>query len=481
MFAIHTPTKKINNTLMVSQMDNTIPKDLEVKVDKPSTVRRSIENIEASQEAAQIEVQPSQKRIQAIKSSQKEATRKIDLVTSPPTREKHPTLALEAKSCLCKAKTYLANSRNLRTDIKDGVLNTIDRLYQIVKTLDKELENQKRGKKEEEKGVGTGETGSLHPLTPPIPSPTHCHELTKRMEEHTRLVKENNEKMEELKGMLTEHKKTLEGATYASVAAGPKKGNIEEMKTLHSVIVTSSDEQESGEEVLNKIREVINAKEGGVMIDRVRKARDRKVIIGCRSEADRRKVKDRLDKAGGLLQAEEIKNKDPLVILKDVLAYNTEEEVVGALRKQNQKIFEGLTEDEDRMVVKYKRKSRNAITNHIVLKVSPRLWGRLVEKGTVQIDMQRIHVSDKSPLVQCSQCLGYGHTRRFCREEKETCSHCAGPHKKTECPEWCAGAAPTCRNCASAKVGNAEHNAFSDECPVRRKWDALARAATAYC
>lgn len=477
MFAIHTPTKKTNSTYMVSQMDNTVS-----QVDKPSTVRRSIEHIEATQEAAQIKVQSSQKRIQAIKSSQKEVTRKIDQVTSPPTREIHPTLALEARACLCKAKTYLANSKNLRTDIKDGVLNIIDRLYQIVKTLDKELENQKRGKKEEEKGIRTGEMGSLHPLTPPNPSSTYCHdyELTKRMEEHTRLVKENNEKMEELKGMMTEHKKTLERATYASVAAGLKKGNTEEKKTLHSVIVTSSDEQETGDEVLNQIREAINAKEGGVTIDRVRKARDRKVIIGCRSEADRKKIKDRLDKAGGKLHTEEIKNKDPLVILKDVLAYNTEEEVLGALRKQNHKTFEGLG-DEDRMEVKYKRKSRNAITNHIILKVSPRLWSRLVERGAVQIDMQRIHVSDQSPLVQCSQCLGYGHTRRLCKEEKETCSHCAGPHRKIECPEWGAGAAPVCRNCASAKLGDTEHNAFSAECPVRRKWDALARATTAYC
>lgn len=478
---IHTPIKKTNTTFTVSQTDNTSPKDQERKMDKPSVVRRSIENFEASQEAAQIEVQPSQKRIQAIKSSQKEVTRKMDLAISPPTKEKYPTLTLEAKACLCKAKTYLANSRNLRTDIKDGVLNMVDRLYQIVKTLDKETENNRK-RKEEERGPRTGEVGPIHPLTPPRSSLIHGQEseLIKRMEEQTRLVKENNEKMERLKEMLVEHTKALEKPTYANVAAGPNKKNIQG-RTLHSVVVSSSDNQESGEEVLNKIREVINAKEGGVMIERVRKARDQKVIIGCKSESDRKIVKDKLDKLGGILHVEEMKNKDPLVILKDVLTYNTEEEVIGALRKQNQKIFEGLTGDDDKMEVKYKRKSRNAITNHIVLRVSPKLWNRLVQKETIRIDMQRIHVSDQSPLVQCSQCLGYGHTKRLCKEEKETCSHCAGPHTKIDCPEWGAGAAPSCRNCMMTKTGNAEHNAFSAECPVRQKWDALARAATAYC
>lgn len=499
MFAIHTPVKKANGTFTISQTDNTGPKEPETKMDKPeSAVRRSIENIEANQEAAQLEIQPSQpsqKRIQAIKLSQKEATRKIDLTTSPPVREKYPTLALEAKACLSKAKTHLANSRNLRTDIKDGVLQAIDRLYQIAKIQDKEIDGLKRQK--EERVAGTGEVGSLHPLTPPRPLSNNEQETelvkrmeeqarwikasNERMEEHSKMFKENNAKMAELKEILQEHKKSLEVATYASVAAVPKKGHTQERKTLHSIVVTSSDETESGEEVLNEIRKVINAKEGGIAIDRVRKGKDRKVIIGCGSEEDRNKVKDKLDKAGGKLKTEEIKNKDPLVILKDVLACNTEEEVLGALRKQNQKIFEGLSEDEDRLEVKYRRKSRNAISNHIVLRVSPRLWNRLTEKETIRIDMQRIQVSDQSPLVQCSQCLGYGHTKRLCKEEKETCSHCAGPHKKAECPEWNAGTTPVCRNCASAKLGKTDHNAFSTECPVRRKWDALARAETAYC
>ncbi|GBP83806.1 hypothetical protein EVAR_56989_1 [Eumeta japonica] len=40
--------------------------------------------------------------------------------------------------------------------------------------------------------------------------------------------------------------------------------------------------------------------------------------------------------------------------------------------------------------------------------------------------LQRRPVWDQSPLAQCSHCLGYGHSRRFCKEASEKCAHCVG-------------------------------------------------------
>ncbi|XP_028156634.1 uncharacterized protein LOC114350160 isoform X2 [Ostrinia furnacalis] len=97
---------------------------------------------------------------------------------------------------------------------------------------------------------------------------------------------------------------------------------------------------ETGEEVLRRVRDAVNAKEGWVKVDKIRKAKNQKVIMGCATEDERRKVKDRIDGAGGLLIAEDMKNKEPLLVMKDVLLLNSDEDVLKALRKQNGDILQ---------------------------------------------------------------------------------------------------------------------------------------------
>lgn len=229
---------------------------------------------------------------------------------------------------------------------------------------------------------------------------------------------------------------------------------------------------------MDRIRKVVNAKESGIAVERIRKAKDRKVIVGCKTNEERQRVKDRL-KGDKELKVEEMKNKDPLVILKDVLKYNTDKDVIDALRSQNRGVLKDLIDP--KMEIAFKKNTRNPHTHHIIMRVSPKVWQHLVEAGSVQIDLQRVRVSDQSPLVQCSLCLGYGHGRRFCKETVEKCCHCGGAHMKSECADWLSDVPPSCKNCTQAKSNRAEHNAFSNECPIRRKWEALARATVAYC
>ncbi|CAH2216016.1 jg23122, partial [Pararge aegeria aegeria] len=165
-----------------------------------------------------------------------------------------------------------------------------------------------------------------------------------------------------------------------------------------------------------------------------------------------------------------------------VLSYNTDQEVLRALEKQNKTIFKDLEEDREKLEICFRKKTRNPHANHIVLRVPPRIWQRMTGAEAVHIDLQRVRVVDHSPLVQCSLCLGYGHNRKLCKDTTTKCSHCGGPHIKADCADWIANTPPRCCNCTRAGLeGSAEHNAFSRDCPVRRKWDALARSSIAYC
>lgn len=152
--------------------------------------------------------------------------------------------------------------------------------------------------------------------------------------------------------------------------------------------------------------------------------------------------------------------------------------------RTNRQILAGLSRDSEHIAVKFRRRSRNQLERHIVLEVSPKLWRRLVDTGRIYVGLQRRPVYDRSPLVQCSNCLGYGHTRKTCEHQGGiTCGHCGGAHTRLQCEKRERGTPPQCCNCIRGKLPENErtHNAFSDICPIRKKWDSIARSRVTYC
>lgn len=407
-----------------------------------------------------------------------------------PTKHVDPKTALtrtqEAKNCLQSAKKFLGESRNLRTDIKDGVTLAINKMYQLVRDAEEERMKEKKG---DRKG-GNKEDKRERQVTDTIEEnrggmleamERMMKESERRMEEYEKKNAQHIQKMDELKMALDQHRVEMKAVTYASVAAGHSGKSLPPSPALHSIVIAAKDETETGEEIIERVKKVARAKDGGMVIDKIRKVKDRKVIIGCSTKEARQEVKESLEGSETGLYVEEVRNRDPLLVLKDVLQSNTDDEIIHALRNQNGDLFSGLDGDDSRLAIKFRRKARNQHLAHIVLAVSPQLWQRAIGKGILRLDIQRVKVEDQSPLVQCSVCLGYGHSKKFCKDTVEKCSHCGGPHMRVQCESRLVGASPSCANCCKSGLGNAHHNAFDPDCPIRRRWDALARARVAYC
>lgn len=382
----------------------------------------------------------------------------------------------QARRLLAKAKSHVSESRNLRSDLKTGITQALDGLFALVKEMaaaatapEKEININKKAER------SILEQGSLG---------LEGNELLRMMKEQGEKIDKTQREMEKLKETIVlQHEAARQQLTYAAAAAAaapPVKPTVERKSALHSIMIESKDELETGDEVMRQVREAVNAKDGWVTVERVKKVKDKKVILGCRTIEEREKVKERLQSAANRLSFEDMKNQDPMVILRDVIASHSENDILMALRNQNGGVFQGLEAKDSRMEVRFRRKARNHLMNHVVLRVSPHIYNRMMERGSVHIDIQRVRVADQSPLVQCSMCLAYGHGRRFCKETTPRCTHCGGPHMRHECEEFLVSTAPKCCNCVAAKFDSAEHNAFSSECPVRRKWEALARAKVQY-
>ncbi|XP_068631942.1 uncharacterized protein [Battus philenor] len=387
----------------------------------------------------------------------------------------------EARACLTKAKLHLGSSRNLKTEIKEQVLLAINRLYELFKEAElahrERTRDPKKGPVEEPASAANRvEVEAKNPPANPPPV-SHC-ELLNKLDSHARLLEANTKELEGLRESLAAVKvqeKVKPPGTYASVTAGPAKRPPPGCEPKHSVAVSSG--TDTGEQVLGKIRKALNATQTGIRVDRIRRVRDGRVILGCGTEAELERVREGLRRAGNDLNLAEVKNKDPLVLLRDVMAYNTNEEIIKAIKTQNKHLLVDVSEEDQRAEVRFRRRARNVQTVHVVMRVSPALWGRLMAAGYMHVDLQRVRVHDHSPLVQCTRCLGYGHTKRHCAESEDRCSHCGGRHLRAECPDRQAGKPPACRNCRLAKADRWDHGAFDEDCPVRRKWDTIARAS----
>lgn len=90
--------------------------------------------------------------------------------------------------------------------------------------------------------------------------------------------------------------------SYASVTASRPQRPTRPVALL-SVAVTSKNEEKTADEVLEAITK-INANEGWIKVDRVRKAKNRKIIMGFGTAEDRKKAKDKLAQEGADLVRE---------------------------------------------------------------------------------------------------------------------------------------------------------------------------------
>ncbi|XP_045450167.1 uncharacterized protein LOC123658921 [Melitaea cinxia] len=365
----------------------------------------------------------------------------------------------KAKALASNARTALNESKNLKKELKNTLEQNIEALLQLVEEADSALKVERA--RNGDGGLAGAE--SVYKNTAEVPAVSTDSGLSEKIDKQSEILLEHNKRLVDIQERLTRYGEAVEAASlrsYASVAAA-KPQQPSKRAALHSVIISSQDEKETSEEVLGKIRKSIDAKEGWVQIERVRKARDRRIVMGFGSTEERNKAKNRLGKEGTGLVVEDVKNRDPLVVLRGVLNAHTDDDVIRALRNQNSDIFGGLGAEDDRLQIKYRRRARNPHQANIVLSTSPALWGRITGMGLVRIDFQRVRAEDQSPLVQCTRCLGYGHGRRFCKDPADLCSHCGGPHLRSECPDERLGSPPSCRNCRRAKLDNHEHNAFT--------------------
>ncbi|GBP88698.1 hypothetical protein EVAR_60634_1 [Eumeta japonica] len=152
-----------------------------------------------------------------------------------------------------------------------------------------------------------------------------------------------------------------------------------------------------------KPKEVVDAREMGVVVDRVRNARNQKVVLSYASQEAIKRIEAR------------IKIRRHRSLVKETKRPHHPRSQLGKVEAR----------------VRYRRRAKNPLECHPVLEVSPALYTRLIKAGHIYVGLQLRPVWNQSPLVQCSRCRGFGHNRKYCREEAILSSCTLPPNART--------------------------------------------------
>ena len=141
---------------------------------------------------------------------------------------------------------------------------------------------------------------------------------------------------------------------------------------------------------------------------------------------------------------------------------DNQKSAIEGLKHQNRTLLGGLSIQKLAWPKTAKGKKYSSL---IVFLSSPEEANRVLENGFVESgevkEATRFRVG--GGLVQCFNCLSYGHIAKFCRNP-ERCGHCAGPHNTRVCSDT---GTKRCHACLHLKKRDYEHKAWSTACSVR--------------
>lgn len=296
--------------------------------------------------------------------------------------------------------------------------------------------------------------------------------LNKKSEE---LITGNQKIMSEIKKLTDRDEATFpaQKTTYANIVKSQK---VKEIKTARPAIIIATKRTENKSvkhtDVINAFRKSVTFTDTNYAPAKILPLSNSKIRVEFDSIEQRDTTMKKLSNITSL-SAENAKNKRPLVILKGISKDVGVKEIIQIIRNQNPSINEEMQHDGDILFRFARKNTKNPdIFYNIVLEVTGRVRNAMMILERINIDFQRVNVSDFSPFVQCFKCLQFGHTQNRCNAAITPCSHCGNiEHKYESCPHKGNNEKLKCFNCAhknekSKNKVDVKHSATNaQQCP----------------
>lgn len=270
-----------------------------------------------------------------------------------------------------KAVKDLNALKNIRTDTRRNVISAFRKVCAMVSNLERRTEQ-------------TDET--IQGITPQVedmitPHLTQLQELIHEISIKITKIEEKitlqEQQMETIAINITQITDQLQNQTqiqtqiptYAEIAATTATINRNKTKQNmttptpprphHSLMITSFNQFDTSENIVDKLRIALDARNTGIQIQNIRKIRDQRVLLSFSTMEELNKVQEKLA-SNKELETQHVMNKNPLIIMKNVYTHNTDEQIIDSIQKQNPTIIQHLKNEEiNSIIIKYKRRTRN--------------------------------------------------------------------------------------------------------------------------
>ncbi|CAH0730423.1 unnamed protein product, partial [Brenthis ino] len=234
--------------------------------------------------------------------------------------------------------------------------------------------------------------------------------------------------------------------SYAQVTSSPVPFKVP--KTKHTAIVTATNPLKSKHELLKSFQEEAKFRQNTYAPHKVTPINNQNIIVEFETEENRNSMINKLEDSTGFKVKAQNKLR-PMLMLKGINKNTNKEELIEIIKNQNPDIMEKYESEED-IKTKFYTNNKNMALYNTAIVVSPSIYGVCMEKQRINIDYQRVQVSEHVPLLQCFKCLHFRHTAKHCNNELTNCSHCAaGDHSNKNCPHKANKDKINCYNCKS--------------------------------
>lgn len=249
--------------------------------------------------------------------------------------------------------------------------------------------------------------------------------------------------------------------TYADTARAPQPKVLVPQRSLPSIIIKSTETGPDQPNVLDQWKNKVSFRDTCFAPTKVKPLGKNVVRVDFDRKEHCAEAMKRVNAVPGM-KAEDARKRKPLVILKGISKDIKKEELLPIIAQQNSVPVEDLR-------LCFPLKNRNENLYNVVLEVQPTIRKRFVEAERINLDHQRVRVTDFSRFVQCFKCLQFGHTNNKCKAEYYPCSHCASTaHAYANCPVKTNPDKLKCINCDrfNQRTGssvNTKHSATNDK------------------
>lgn len=187
-----------------------------------------------------------------------------------------------------------------------------------------------------------------------------------------------------------------------------------------------------------------------VQVNRLRKGPKGGLAVECENKIESDKLeKIAIDKLGEKYIIEPQKDRCVMLKITDIAEQLSEDELLGALKRQN----DFIGDQKVKMISFYT--VNNSKSFSAIVEVNGETSDILLENKCVKIMFSRCRVFEYVKLNRCFKCQGYNHKAVDCKHNR-ACKKCAGNHDLKECQS-------NVFKCVNCKVANEKYNLNLDD------------------